>query len=145
MRQILTFFMLMVVLLACKKSKDDSDSATLKVALVSPANGSTVQTGKEVQFSWSSSSSNTTVPVTHKIKVVEITGDQSPEQALRTNKPHFEKDSLKEQSVVLPYSAGSPGLIVGKKYSWGITSSQKGLTSTGGESAASMFTVVPRQ
>ncbi len=39
--------------------------------------------------------------VTYKIKIVEIKGDQSPEEALRTNKPFFEKDSIHGNPITI--------------------------------------------
>lgn len=142
MRKLTILFVLVLAIFACKKTKEEnSNTSTLKVMLTTPLDGATVQIGSEVPFAWFSSSSDNSVRILHKIKIVEITGDQSPEQAYRSNKPHFEKDSLKELLVV-PYSAASPGLVLGKKYAWGVTATQKGLTSTGGESKVSMFTAV---
>lgn len=156
MRTLMMLFVLVLAISACKKTKDEtSKPSTLKVGLISPADGATVQTGKVVQFSWSLST-NSADPIASKIKIVEITGDQSPEVALRTNKPifekdstlylhtnkpHFEKDSILYLNVSLPYSAASPGLVIGKKYAWGVNS-QKSLTSTSAESKVSMFTVI---
>ena len=143
MRTLTILFVLVLAISACKKTKEEnSNTSTLKVMLTSPVDGATVQTGSEVRFTWFSSSSDNSVQIMHKIKIVEITGDQSPEQAYRSNKPHFEKDSLKELLLVLPYSPASPGLVLGKKYAWGVTATQKGLTSTGGESKLSMFTAI---
>jgi len=154
MRGLMIFFVLVLAISACKKTREEnSKTPTLKVGIISPADGATVQTGKAVQFSWSLST-NFADPITNKIKIVEITADQSPEQAFRTNKPIFEKDSMayihtnkpifeKDSTiylnVALPYSAGSPGLVIGKKYAWGVTATQK-LTSN--ESKVSMFTAI---
>lgn len=140
MKKTVIVCILLSALWACTKEKNGS---TLKVTLISPANNSTVKAGTAVQFTWSASSSDITVPVTNKIKIVEIKGDESPDNAFKTNKPIFEKDSMNELSVNFPSSAGSPGFIAGKKYSWGVTARQKGLVSTGGTSSTSMFTVAP--
>lgn len=144
MKQFFILLALVLGILACKKTDNKNSSSTLKISLVSPVNGGTVGAGTQVQFAWLSSSTNATVAISNAIKIVEITGDQSPEVALRTNKPIFEKDSLNELHISFPVSAGSPGFVAGKKYAWGITASQKGLISTGGTSSTSMFTAIVR-
>ncbi len=90
------------------------EDITSSIILVSPANRSSIQSGEQPKFAW-----RHPVPsgsATYKIKIVEIKGDQSPDAALRSNKPHFEKDSLKEQSFQYPSSAQN--FIAGKKYGW---------------------------
>lgn len=100
-------------------------AGTLK--LISPANQSTIARNQPVRFSWTSSNSSTDNSQGYKIKIVEITGDQSPEQAFRankpiferdtdyihTNKPIFEKDSTLELTVRAPFTSG-------KKYAWAV-------------------------
>ncbi|MHB1178927.1 MAG: SdrD B-like domain-containing protein [Daejeonella sp.] len=88
------------------------------IDLVFPANGSTISAKDKPKFTWTHEKQNTESSSTYKIKIVEIIGDQSPEEALRTNKPHFEKDSLKEQSFQYPSSAKK--FIAGKKYGWNV-------------------------
>jgi hypothetical protein len=94
------------------------NDAPSKIALISPANGSTISAKDKPKFTWKHEKQNTESSNTYKIKIVEIIGDQSPEEALRTNKPHFEKDSLKVISFQYPSSA--PGFIAGKKYGWNV-------------------------
>ena len=94
------------------------NDAPTKIALVLPANGSTISANDKPKFTWKHEKQNTESSNTYKIKIVEIIGDQSPEEALRTNKPHFEKDSLKEISFQYPSSA--PSFIAGKKYGWNV-------------------------
>jgi hypothetical protein len=77
-------------------------------------------TGNQV-FKWLPPPSNDAV--TYKIKIVEILGDQSPEQALHTNKPFFEKDSLSRLTTSYPPNA--PHLMMGKKYAWAVESKNK--------------------
>ena len=88
------------------------------IALISPANGSTISAKDKPKFTWTHEKQDTESSSTYKIKIVEIIGDQSPEVALRTNKPHFEKDSLKVISFQYPSSA--PSFIAGKKYGWNV-------------------------
>jgi hypothetical protein len=140
MKQTLYFLTLIIVISACTKKTDETASPTLKVTLIAPSNGSTVLTTKSTQFSWSSSASNATVPVLHKITIVEITGDQSPEIALRTNKPIFEKDSMKELSFQFPLTAMSPGFKIDTKYAWQVLASQKALANLTASSTNSSFT-----
>jgi hypothetical protein len=85
------------------------------ITLVAPANGSTIPAGSKPQFVWANDKGNT---VTYKLKIVEITGDQSPENAFRTNKPFFEKDSLEELKFQYPPSA--PAFKDGAKYGWAV-------------------------
>ena len=93
-------------------STDDTKTST---SLVSPANGSIIDAGNLPVFKWETDGKPTSA---YKIKIVELTGDQSPEVALRTNKPHFEKDSLDDLSF--KYPPNGPQLIDGKKYGWAI-------------------------
>ena len=94
------------------------NDAPTKIALVFPANGSTISAKDKPKFIWKHEKQNSESSNTYKIKIVEIIGDQSPEEALRTNKPHFEKDSLKEISFQYPSSA--PSFIAEKKYGWNV-------------------------
>lgn len=93
-------------------------AATIKLSL--PANGAIIQAGEAPKFTWLPPS-----PVisgqSYKIKIVEIKGDESPEQAFRTNKPIFEKDSI--QPLSFTYPPKGPVLKVGQKYAWGVQTS----------------------
>ena len=91
-------------------------------APVSPVNGSVANNNQ--LFTWLANGS-----VTYKIKIVEILGDQSPDEALRSNKPHFEKDSLKDALIQYPSSA--PVFIKGKKYGWAVQYFNKERKSSG--------------
>ena len=141
MKPIFFLFALIVIATACTKISS-TESPTLKVTLIAPTDGSTVVNTKATQFSWSASASNTSVPVTQKITIVEINGTQSPVEAMHTNKPYFEKDSCCALTMKLnyPLTALSPGFTTDKKYAWQVTASQKGLTTTGNTSAVSTFT-----
>ena len=104
---------------ALKFNVQTVSDAPLKIALVFPANGSAISAKDKPKFTWKHEKQNTESSNTYKLKIVEIIGNQSPEEALRTNKPHFEKDSLKEISFQYPISA--PSFIAGKKYGWNVS------------------------
>ena len=115
----------LMLLYACRKVADNSPQDELKVTLVSPTAGATISPLAELRFSWSVSSTTTGGTAggaaTYKLKIVEITGGQSPENAFRTNKPHFEKDSLKEFLSSVPYPSTATRLVPGAKYSWAVS------------------------
>jgi len=111
----------------------------IQTTLLAPVNGAVIATEPDLQFTWKSTSTNSTIPITYKIKIVEIIGDQSPEIALRTNKPHFEKDSLIVVNYGYPRTATK--FIIGKSYGWHITAKQKGVSVAGDNSPASGFKV----
>ncbi len=145
MRKLMILFVLVLTMSACKKKakeEENPNSSKLTLKLMSPVNGSTVESDIDVQFAWFSSSTNNAVRILHKVKIVEIIGNESPEQAFKGNKPIFEKDSLIDLNIFLPSGAGASALVIGKRYAWGVTARQKDLISTGGESEVSMFTVV---
>ncbi|MDB5012439.1 MAG: hypothetical protein JWQ25_641 [Daejeonella sp.] len=83
--------------------------------LVFPSKGETIS--GEPKFSWLPPMPTPPESILYKIKIVEIKGDQSPEEALRSNKPHFEKDSLRVLSFQYPSSAPPFGA---QKYAWNI-------------------------
>ncbi|RYU91712.1 hypothetical protein EWM62_07175 [Mucilaginibacter terrigena] len=99
------------------------ESAVLSLGVVSPANGATISAEMQPRFTWTPVIPRPTEPVAYKIKIVEIVGDQSPEQAIHTNKPIFEKDSL--ASSAFQYPLNGPVLIPGKKYGWAIEANKK--------------------
>lgn len=83
-----------------------------------PANSETIATGKQPLFTWLAPTPTPTSGVTYKIKIVEIKGDQSPENALRTNKPFFEKDSL--EILKFQYPSSARAFETGRTYAWGV-------------------------
>jgi len=111
----------------------EAKAQTSGLRLTAPLNGSTVNPNQRMLFTW--------VPPRpaegdqiHKLKIVEILGDQSPEQAFRgnkpifekdsilwfrTNKPHFEKDSIKALTV-------NARLTPGKRYAWSLQVLKRG-------------------
>jgi hypothetical protein len=95
------------------------DETTGVTRLILPANNGIITAGQQTRFTWLPPTP--TIPregASYKIRIVEIKGDQSPEQAIHTNKPIFEKDSLKELSVSYPSSA--PAFKSGQKYAWNV-------------------------
>ena len=87
--------------------------------LKEPANGQTIASGRQQLFSWQAPMPTPTGTITYKIKIVEIKGDQLPENAIRGNKPFFERDSIKALSF--QYTSPAPAFVAGIKYAWGVS------------------------
>ena len=103
-----------------------------------PANGETIATGKQPLFTWHAPMPTPTGVVTYKIKIVEIKGDESPENALRTNKPFFEKDSIPMPN--LQYSSTARAFEAGKQYAWGVQAfNREGKTVGGNDGRSNVF------
>ncbi|HEV8081143.1 MAG TPA: hypothetical protein VGP43_10540 [Chitinophagaceae bacterium] len=93
--------------------------------LLMPKNGSILSANENPKFTWTNFfPGDLDGDGYYKIKIVEIKGDESPESAIRGNKPHFEKDSLIRPSFEYPTSA--PKFESGKKYAWKIEARKKG-------------------
>ncbi len=128
---------------ALKFNVQSVNDAPSKITLVFPANGSTISAKDKPKFTWTHEKQTAESSSSYKIKIIEIIGDQSPEVALRTNKPHFEKDSLKEQSFQYPSSAKL--FIAGKKYGWYVQAKEsdgKSVGSNDGMSEVRVFSVI---
>lgn len=86
-------------------------------SLVSPEDGETVPSEEPVLFTW-------LPPVpeppdqTYKIKIVEIIGNQSPEEAMVGNKPIFESDRIGE--LYFQYFSSESSFVSGNYYAWRI-------------------------
>jgi len=125
----------------------EAPAQTSRLRLTAPLNGSTVNSNQRMLFTWLPP-----LPVgsdqIHKFKIVEILGDQSPEQAFRgnkpifekdsliyfrTNKPHFEKDSLKELTL-------NARLGAGKRFAWSIQVFNRDGKLIGGNGESDIFT-----
>ncbi|KUG26124.1 hypothetical protein ASZ90_004043 [hydrocarbon metagenome] len=89
------------------------------IKLVFPLDSDSIDIARPVTFTWVSSQQTSSV-TTYNIKIVEITGDQSPEQSMVRNKAFFEKDSVIGQTFQYPSSA--PRFEEGKSYSWQVNS-----------------------
>lgn len=70
----------------------DKNTQETSVILQSPVNGAIIQSEQQTRFTWLPPKLDNQAAF-YKIKIVEIIGDQSPEQAFKGNKPFFEKDS----------------------------------------------------
>ncbi|MEJ5995971.1 LamG domain-containing protein [Pedobacter sp. Du54] len=126
--------------------------ANALVKLVSPANGSTLALGEKPNFSWKINVYPVNEPPTYKIKIVEIIGDQSPDQALRANKPFFEKDSMINlhtnkpifekdsiHALKLKYPLSAPKFKAGSKYAWGVQELNREGKPIGGTNTTDVF------
>jgi hypothetical protein len=119
------------------------NDAPVAIKLVSPENGETVRS-QNPTFSWTLTPGDVNGDGYYKIKIVEIKGDESPEQAFKGNKPFFEKDSCKPLSFQYPSSA--PKLQPGKRYAWNVQALNrdgKPIGLNNGTSETFSFTVPP--
>lgn len=91
----------------------DRNTKESPVILQTPANGAIIESAEGTRFTWLPPKSANPAAA-YKIKIVEITGDQSPEQAFKGNKPHFEKDSINVLSSIIATSVFRKG----NKYGW---------------------------
>lgn len=118
------------------KVEDAPAVTTGTIKLGSPANGTVIAAGEVPRFSWFPLTT-ATGQESYKIKVVELTGDQSPDVALRTNKPIFEKDSGNWLQV-LPLVK----FTTGKKYVWNVQALNRERKPVG-NAEAFVFTIGP--
>ncbi len=84
--------------------------------LISPENNSKIKGEEPLVFNWVLIGTQSTG---YKIKIVEILGDENPENAMLKNKAFFEKEEMKLNSLRLPSSVK---IEPNKKYAWQITS-----------------------
>lgn len=84
--------------------------------LVAPENAS-VQSGKNISFSWLPPAP---APrrVSYNLKIVELAGGQSPQEAIRRNPAYFQKSGITTSSFLYPFSARP--FVAGKSYAWQI-------------------------
>ena len=101
--------------------------------LVFPSKGETIS--GEPKFSWLPPMPKPPELIIYKIKIVEIKGDESPDEALRTNKPHFEKDSLQE--IYFQYPLSAPNFDAKKKYAWNVQALNRKAKPIGGNNGTS--------
>ena len=87
-------------------------------SLISPANGDTIPAGQQPTFTWLPPMPIPPGQITYKIKIVEIIDEQSPADAIKNNKPFFEKEGIRTSSLP-PGTA--PSFIAGKKYGWNVS------------------------
>lgn len=86
-----------------------------EISVLTPENNSSISTQEPIIFSWFSSLPSSSKN-TYKIKIIEIKGDESPENAMLRNKAFFEKEDLRTTNFTYP-STG-PKFESGKKYAW---------------------------
>lgn len=87
-------------------------------SLISPADGQTVDYGIQPVFTWLPPMPNSPGQINYKIKIVEIIGDQSPEEAMRRNPALFEQSGIR--TTMLQYPVAANKLAANKKYGWDI-------------------------
>ena len=88
---------------ALKFNVQPVNDAPSKIALISPANGSTISAKDKPKFTWTHEKQEPEKANTYKIKIVEIFDEQSPADAMKNNKPFFEKEGLTEQFFQYPF------------------------------------------
>jgi len=94
------------------------------ITLISPEDGGEITPEQPIIFSW------TPLPGAkdYTLKIVEIKGDQSPEVAMKTNKPVWEKSGITTTTTQVPYIAiDEPGLKImdkKKKFAWMVKSGE---------------------
>jgi hypothetical protein len=87
--------------------------------LISPADGDTLPEGQPLIFTWlppAPASSDET----YELKIVEVQGNQSPEEAMKKNAALFEKKDIRTTTLQYPASARKPEK--GWKLVWAIRS-----------------------
>ncbi|MBE2219448.1 MAG: hypothetical protein IAE90_14645, partial [Ignavibacteria bacterium] len=95
------------------------------ISLVSPTNGQEIDSDTllGIVFSWKR---NDPCPphviCKYTLRIVELKGDQSPDVAIKENRPILEVNDIK--STTYSYAGDPPGVVVkrGYKYAWQITS-----------------------
>jgi len=87
--------------------------------LVSPADGETIPEGQTPIFTWLPP---TPAPrdVKYSLKIVEVLGNQSPNEAMQRNRAWFEKKDIRTTTLTYPLSARK--LEAGKRYAWSVES-----------------------
>ncbi|MBE2216906.1 MAG: hypothetical protein IAE90_01805 [Ignavibacteria bacterium] len=88
------------------------------ISLISPEDGAEIDPKQPIVFTW------TPLPKggPYSIKIVEIKGDQSPDVAIKENRPILDKEGVKVNTY--QYGLTDPKLVAGKKYAWQVTSGE---------------------
>lgn len=87
----------------------------IEISLLSPENKSEINAAEPLMFSWAAMGN---LKGSYKIKIVEITSDESPEAAMIHSKPFFEKEDIKSNFV---YPVTGQKLQPGKRYAWQVS------------------------
>jgi hypothetical protein len=88
-----------------------------EITLLTPDNKIQIGADEPVIFSWAVLGGKSEGP--YKIKIVEIKGDESPDNAILKNKAFFEKEDIRMTTFQYPSSA--PKFKEGKTYAWQIS------------------------
>lgn len=91
---------------------------TQKLTLISPKNGESIN-GDNPIFSWLNSKV-TNDREKYRLKIVELTADESPEEAMQHSESFFDvffEMSIKEE-VMYQYPESAPKLVEGRRYAW---------------------------
>ncbi|MBE2217583.1 MAG: hypothetical protein IAE90_05230 [Ignavibacteria bacterium] len=90
------------------------------ITLISPEDGAELNPEQPLIFTW------TPLPKggPYSLRIVELKGDQSPDVAMQTNRPVFEKADISLTTTQVSYSSiHDPGItILEMKYAWQVTS-----------------------
>lgn len=86
-----------------------------EILLISPVDGETIGDSLGINFIWQSTITGGKLPSYH-LKIVEISGNQSPEAAMEKNRAFFEEENISTNSFTYPESA--PKFVNGKEYVW---------------------------
>ena len=89
-----------------------------EITLLMPENNSEIEQTRGLNFIWTVFGGQTGAC---KIKIVEIKGDESPDNAFKGNKPFFESDSIPGKTTTYQVPASGPKFVPGKKYAWRVS------------------------
>ena len=110
--------------------------------LISPVDGSVLDVSQPVLFTWTAKSNNPAARNTYSLKVVEIIGNQSPDDAVKRNPTWYQSNELR--TMLLQYPLSAKKLEPGKKYAWTvqiINKEAQAAGETGTMADAFMFTI----
>lgn len=122
------------------------EEPTSPLKLIAPENGSTITTTQEVKFTWLPPTPAPPEGGGYKIKIVEIKGDESPENAMLKNKAFFEKEDIammknkaffEKEGISFQYPSSAPKFIEGISYAWQVIALDKNGRTVGGNNGTS--------
>ncbi|RPI17741.1 MAG: hypothetical protein EHM58_08255 [Ignavibacteriae bacterium] len=90
-------------------------SSEQQVMLISPNDGEELDPDTSPAFMWNSGGSGP-----FDIRIIEIKGSESRDEAMKINRPFFEQKGIKGNSFQYPVTA--PKFVEGKKYAWMVSS-----------------------
>lgn len=98
--------------------QDIEKTSEAEISLLSPGNNETLNPDESINFTWMPIG-NIESGSSYKIKIVEIKGDESPENAMLKNKAFFEKEEIRSTTFQYPITA--PKFEIEKKYAWQVS------------------------